>query len=157
MDKDQLVKTLEADADFMQKYPNARLMLPETCEGVLAALAPKLGQPVTGSSFLEARLSVVAHAMRSGLSAKIRRAVWGEDDRRGAAEIDEDVEGVEGVAALFAPGGLDASSAGEQDRAVLESEGLSSENLEAYDAGTLTIGRLLETQPAFFIAEVLEI
>ncbi len=159
-DAKKIWKALENDAAFMSEIPEQAVpVIRELAAALPGLLADHLGKTVTLSSLMEAKLAILEHMLDQGFIKKMLEATPAEQLPFPLEEMLEMateahtqmrmpmMEMIHNLPAFLAQAGTD-------ERLVMRhGVKLNAENLRAYDKKSLTIGRLLETQPAIFIRD----
>ena len=150
-------KAMQADPVVATQIPEAAQgAMRELIEGLAEPLAPHLDKKVALASLMEAKLAATEHMLATGFPAKMAAALPKEMLPVSVGEMAEMMaealkqfrsplmEMIHNAQAYLAQMGLTERQLMAHPRGV----GLNATSLASYDAGTLTIRGLLETQPA---------
>jgi len=157
LDTQKIWNALTADPVFAGQIPAAaQAVFREMVDDLPRRLAPHLDKKVTAASFMEAKLAVLDYSLETGFVGKVFAAFPEGSLPLPAAAMAETMVGalkmmrgaieeiIRDPAEVLGQSGMDER----QMLAHPQGGRFTAATLSAYDAGSLTIGALLETQPA---------
>jgi hypothetical protein len=162
LDTEKVWKKLASDADFRQGLPlSARKVFREVIDAMPRVLRQRLSSKVTLSNLGKARLDVLEHMLGSDFMKNLAVELAKIVPEAAAVTLEELTDGMK---AAFAQGRLplmemihntaeflEINGLTEREAFSQARGGLNAANMRAYDAGTLTIADLLESQPVLVV------